>query len=258
MPTANDQYPWRDPDVLERLYREQGLSAYEIAEELDCCDSTIYQWLHRHNLKDPEPEAKQTPPKLKDKDFLARLYNKQGLSQREIAEKLGCGTTTVSRWMKRHGIETRRIDQIGNLDALNEINAQRRASAMPLRTDKQGYERWSSGLSVHRLAAIAWFGIDNVLGKHIHHKNGIPWDNRRENLEPLSPSEHAREHRKLMTQAENPGGVTLNLSTDEARRLFRVLPKSDCGEISNVLDRLKNSVSTSNRAAKVKETDDAV
>ncbi|WP_218055090.1 homing endonuclease associated repeat-containing protein [Haloparvum sedimenti] len=47
---------------------------------------------------------------------------------------------------------------------------------------------------VHRLQYVAEHGIDSVSGKHVHHKNGIPWDNRVENLEPMSPSEHSRHH----------------------------------------------------------------
>jgi len=49
---------------------------------------------------------------------------------------------------------------------------------------------------VHRLAAVAWFGFDAVKNKHVHHKNGIPWDNRECNLEPISPEEHNTIHHK--------------------------------------------------------------
>ncbi len=30
---------------------------------------------------------------------------------------------------------------------------------------------------IHQLLAIAEHGFDEVAGKHIHHKNGIKWDN---------------------------------------------------------------------------------
>jgi hypothetical protein len=49
-------------------------------------------------------------------------------------------------------------------------------------------------LPVHRLLAIAEHGTDAVAGQHVHHKNGIPFDNRPENLELLSPSEHSKRH----------------------------------------------------------------
>jgi len=33
-----------------------------------------------------------------------------------------------------------------------------------------------------------------VKDKHVHHKNGIPWDNRPENLEAMSRQEHRTIH----------------------------------------------------------------
>ena len=66
-------------------------------------------------------------------------------------------------------------------------------------TDYLGYERAVStkneSIKIHRLASVAWFGFDNTVNKHIHHKNNIPWDNREENLIPMKPSEHISLHR---------------------------------------------------------------
>jgi len=42
----------------------------------------------------------------------------------------------------------------------------------------------------HRLLAVAWFGIDEVEDKVVHHVNGIPWDNREGNLQLLTSEEH--------------------------------------------------------------------
>jgi hypothetical protein len=44
----------------------------------------------------------------------------------------------------------------------------------------------------HRLLAVALWGFDAVADKEIHHKNGIPWDNRPSNLSLVSSSEHQR------------------------------------------------------------------
>jgi len=46
----------------------------------------------------------------------------------------------------------------------------------------------------HRLVAIAWYGFEAVVGKDIHHKNEIKWDNREDNLEPLTKKDHAKLH----------------------------------------------------------------
>lgn len=69
----------------------------------------------------------------------------------------------------------------------------------PFGLNPHGYEEWRSGaidrVLVHRLLAVAEWGFDAVVGKHVHHKNHIRWDNRPENIEPLDPSEHIRKHR---------------------------------------------------------------
>lgn len=49
-------------------------------------------------------------------------------------------------------------------------------------------------LSVHRLVAIAEYGLDEVSNKIVHHVNGCPYDNRPENLEVMTQGEHIRLH----------------------------------------------------------------
>lgn len=50
-------------------------------------------------------------------------------------------------------------------------------------------------LKVSRLLAISEYGFDEVCGKVVHHKNGIPWDDRPSNIELMTQSEHMSHHR---------------------------------------------------------------
>lgn len=62
----------------------------------------------------------------------------------------------------------------------------------------QGYEEWrisdTQSYYVHRLLAVAEHGVRTVIDAEVHHKNGIPWDNRPSNIEVVSPSEHGQNH----------------------------------------------------------------
>lgn len=114
------------------------------------------------------------------------MYIELGMSLKQIGDELGCDSNTVSRWCDKYGIEKRTPD---NQKPPN------------YRTDSTGYECWSTDhdgesmyVYVHRLLAVSEYGLESVADRHIHHKNGVPWDNRPENIEPVSPEEHAKEH----------------------------------------------------------------
>ncbi|AFH22156.1 hypothetical protein OSG_eHP18_00230 [environmental Halophage eHP-18] len=61
---------------------------------------------------------------------------------------------------------------------------------------------------IHRLVAVAEYGVKATENKQIHHKNGVKWDNRPENLICMSNSEHQRHENK------QPLAERLELSTD--------------------------------------------
>jgi len=67
------------------------------------------------------------------------------------------------------------------------------------RTTTQGYEEISFNgpegrerVKIHRLIAVAEYGLDKVVDKDIHHKSNIGWDNRPKNIVPLTHSEHSK------------------------------------------------------------------
>lgn len=76
MVTRNIQYVWddekydepyRDPDLLEQLYWEDGLSLEDISDVLNCGSSTVHNWMKEHDIKRKKPDneklpAPRTPP----------------------------------------------------------------------------------------------------------------------------------------------------------------------------------------------------
>ena len=120
--------------------------------------------------------------------WLREQYVEQGRTQAEIADECSVDQSTIHGWLHRHGINTRRRGK-----RLDERPAYYRTNP------ERGYESWevtengtSKTVKVHRLAAVAWFGYEAVVGNEIHHENGVPWDTRESNIEPLPTDEHRR------------------------------------------------------------------
>lgn len=129
-----------------------------------------------------------------DAETLHQLYHGKGLSINDIADRAGVDYNTVYYWMDKHGIERR-----------EKSKALRDEHSIPYanyRTNERGRSYWRSHNSdrsddyvlVYRLLAVSEYGFEAVADNHVHHKNGIPWDNRPDNIEVLSPENHARVH----------------------------------------------------------------
>lgn len=124
----------------------------------------------------------------KDKDWLYEQYVEKKLTQQEMADKAGCGQRSISRWLRKHEIDTRSVE---------DYNQHPKPQFHP-----KGYIEFrdqSNGRNDrfyhHRLLAVAKYGIDAVKGKHVHHINGCGWDNRPANIEILEPGEHMSKER---------------------------------------------------------------
>lgn len=141
----------------------------------------------------------------RDEETLRDLYHGRGMTTREIADHFGCSNGTISRWLDRHGIETRKNWKKG-VEVAAKAN---RVERVKLRTfdaeTVDAYEYWMENVResgdritkicyVHRLLAVAEYGFDTVAGNDVHHKNNIPWDNRPENVVPVDKSDHGEYH----------------------------------------------------------------
>lgn len=129
------------------------------------------------------------PDPFADPAEVAQLYHEDGLEQADIAERFDVDQSTVSKFMARESIAARTERET------------HRTEWATFGTDAQGYERWDSShpadgkatVYVHRLLAVAEYGM--LEGEQvIHHRNGIRWDNRPENIEVFDThSEHMAE-----------------------------------------------------------------
>lgn len=191
----------QDESWLREQYREKGRSIAEIADQCPVTAQTVHRWMKKlgverrgpteshHTRKDGEPRHQQA-------DILRRLYHEEELSQGEIADRLDTSQRAVHRWMEKHDIETR-----DRVEAMATTKIQR---PVPYSVGTRGYPIWRHSfdyeedrVTVHRLVAVAEHGVDAVAGMDVHHKNGVKFDNRPQNLEILEHGEHTALHNHL-------------------------------------------------------------
>jgi DNA-binding transcriptional ArsR family regulator len=140
---------------------------------------------------------------------LHALYHGEGLSQLEIAERFGVRQSTVSRHMKRAGIQSRRAvarDQSGSKN--NNWRGGRVLHARkPSKPNIKSSGYWYVWVPSHPNANKAGYVAEHIavaapsgIGKDqcVHHINLVKQDNRRENLVVLSRQTHADHHAQLM------------------------------------------------------------
>lgn len=125
----------------------------------------------------------------REEDILRELYHGQRLSLTEVGDELGCTAQTVKNNMDRLGIETRSQSQA------------QQTRGMSIRLTENGheyihhqYDGEQANVYIHRLAAVAWYGLDEVTDNDVHHCNGVPWDTREDNTDVMSRSDHSSVH----------------------------------------------------------------
>ena len=131
-----------------------------------------------------------------DAETLRRLYWDERKSTHELADMSRIGSTQIRYWMDKHGIERRHKSETKGRPKINRAH---------FGTSQNGYETWTAWdsedyavkrVKVHRLLAVAKYGYDEVVDKVVHHKNRVKWDNRSENIEIMTNSEHVKLHRR--------------------------------------------------------------
>lgn len=129
------------------------------------------------------------PGSHNDPSWLRHQYHENGLTTTEIGDLVGVSNETIRRRMIRFGIERRS-------DVAAESKFYATFTTVLKERDDECFEAWYSGPSddrdqvrISRLLAVAEYGFDAVCEMNVYHKNRIPWDNRPENIELLTPSE---------------------------------------------------------------------
>ena len=148
-------------------------------------------------------------PKIPEKSLLNAIRKTAGNdppTQKQMDEE---GPYSSQTYINRFGSWISALQEAGYIksrsigEPWNKGNRKHEQPRITLRTGKRGWEyfrytepgniHWNDGVDInhHRLLADLWLDED-IDGKVIHHKSGIPWDNREDNLEVLTAQEHGR------------------------------------------------------------------
>jgi DNA-binding transcriptional MerR regulator len=201
----------QDKAWLKKEYVEKKRRPSDIADECGVSQDTIHYFRRKFDLpKVPQSEYRpKNPQKYHDKEWLRKEYVEKRNSIVEIGEKCGVAGETIRRWLEKSGIERRNRSEATAVEW--EDNAERRKSQSEWLSEKRrtihasiftrdtGYVCAGCGVCgdqvrMHRLLAVAKYGFEAVEEKDVHHKNEIKWDNRPDNVELLSRSEHMQHH----------------------------------------------------------------
>lgn len=207
----SDPEPYHDRDTLKQLYCDEELTTMEIAERFDVSQSVITRWLDKNDINtrtsaesrdlngtnhSPTKDGPHTDP-----EWLREKYFDEGLTLEEMAEEAGLESgVTILINMDKHGMERRTVgDYLRKEDSIRTAKHDNHEQISF--TGCNGSTRY---YDVHRLLAIAIWGLDEVAGKIVHHSNGIGWDNRPDNLELIeSQAEHAKMHNEERDRDEH-------------------------------------------------------
>lgn len=135
----------------------------------------------------------------KDPEVLRALYWVEDMSLSQIAERFGVHEKTIWNWFEKYDIARHNLEKAPNgrpkKHTVSYGFSTHNYCAWSGTTDVDGF----STTFVHQLLAVSEGADPHKVYSggeyHVHHKNGITWDNRPENITLMSASEHMSHHR---------------------------------------------------------------
>jgi predicted DNA-binding protein YlxM (UPF0122 family) len=166
----------------------------EIADECNVSNTTISEWISKHGIdKRTNRETQLLNSPLSNDEWVKEQYCQEKRSMRDIADEVGVTPSGVKKALDRIGVETRGANDHQRKSPASHYFGSKGYEHV---TAKHNYKRYS--VYVHQLVVIADGANPSKVfsnGRyHVHHKNGVKWDNRPENLELQSSKDHMVNH----------------------------------------------------------------
>ena len=96
-------------ETLRRMYVTVHRSIASIAREFECATQVVSALLSEYKIE----KRNNRFDKILTKEFLTEMYTNKEMSGKEIANVVGCGAALVYKYIRLHGIQTRKDHSMG-------------------------------------------------------------------------------------------------------------------------------------------------
>jgi hypothetical protein len=210
-PTCGDEFETDRAMKAHHQHHDKPYYDMVVRNEMDMEPGEFVQEYHRNQKLPLKEVGEKIGASLQTIKKMGERHGVETLSQSEAKEAMWERTDNSDKFLKEAHETTRELVDEGEHNFQDEdfertltdefLEVLEGCGHALFRTNYNGYESWRSNhdyeteyVKVHRLLAVAECGVDEVAGKHVHHKNGVPWDNRPENIEVLDERDHLQEH----------------------------------------------------------------
>jgi len=114
-------------EILEKMYWENGMSIYEIAEEIGVSKSTVSNFLHYYGIPIRSMSQRglfgtgQYDVEIPPKSLLEQYYLQEKMTQQEIADILKVSQRVLRGWFSAYNIPTRSVSERLHIRQANHI-----------------------------------------------------------------------------------------------------------------------------------------
>lgn len=198
-----------DQEKLYDLYINKKLTIEEVSNSLSANSITVRKYMKKYGIKARDVNFEQSLLNrlgISESDFheiLKDKYIDNSMSIMKIAKIYNVSTCIIRKYLIKFGISLRNHKESNSISNSGSKNPKWKGGYRI----KEGYIQLlcpshpaASGIGYvyeHRLVVEENIGRYLITDEHIHHINGIKTDNRIENLQILSNSDHVKLHHKI-------------------------------------------------------------